>query len=395
MVKRIVYGLIAVLVVALIAVGARPKPLEVQVATVSHGPLRLTVEDDGKTRVRERFTVPAPVAGTLSRVELRAGDPVEPGTVIAALLPLPSPLLDPRAREVAVQQVGSTRDSLLQSQASVSRAESAVALAKSTLEHDKRLASQGAIGAAELEQAETDEHMKESELASLRFAQQVAAHNVTQSQAALSRFDLKPGTSEHLDITSPVHGRVLHVLHENAGPVTSGTSIVEVGDLGSMEIVVELLSQDAVAVRPGMSATLTNWGGANSLAAHVRRVEPAGFTKLSALGVEEQRVNVLLDLDDPAAASTLGDGFAVQVSILTWSSDDVLRAPTSALFRHGDGWAVFLVSDGRATIHPVTIGHRGPLLAEVTGGLGDHDLVVAHPPTSLGDGAKVRGVLEP
>ena len=395
MVKRIVWGVvIALMLAALIAVASRPKPLEVQASAVTRGPLRLTVEEDGKTRVRERFTVPTPVAGTLSRVELRAGDPVEPGTVIAQLLPLPSPLLDPRAREVAVQQVGSTRDSLLQSQASVTRAESAVTLAKSTLEHDKRLAGQGAIGAAELEQAEADERMKESELDSLRFAQQVAAHNVTQSQAALSRFDLKPGASEHLDITSPVHGRVLHVLHEDAGPVTSGTAIVEVGDLGSMEIVVELLSQDAVSVKPGMSATLTNWGGGNTLGARVRRVEPAGFTKLSALGVEEQRVNVLLDLDDPTAASTLGDGFAVQVSILTWSSEDVLRAPTSALFRHGDGWAVFLVKDGRATIHPVTIGHRGPLLAEVSNGLGDHDVVVAHPPTSLADGAKVRGVLD-
>jgi len=391
-VKRIVWGAVAALVVALIVLASRPKPLEVQVATVTRGPMRLTVDDDGKTRVRERYTVPAPVAGTLSRVELRAGDPVEPGTVIAQLLPLPSPLLDPRAREVAEQQVGGTRDAQLQAQAAVARAQSAADLAKSTLDRDKRLVDQGALGTTELEQAEADARMKQSELESLRFAQQVAAHNVTQAQAALSRFDLKPGTTEHLDVTSPVHGRVLHVLHEDAGPVNAGTAIVEVGDLASIEIVVELLSQDAVQVRPGMPATLTHWGGGEPLAAHVRRVEPAGFTKLSALGVEEQRVDVLLDLDDPKAAASLGDGFAVEVSILTWSASDVLRAPTSALFRKGDGWAVFLVKDGRATIHPVTIGHRGPLLAEVTSGLAEHDVVVAHPPTSLADGAKVRGV---
>ena len=395
MVKRIVYAALALLVVALVAVAARPKPLEVQVAAVTRGPLRLTVEDDGKTRVRERYKVPAPVSGTLSRVELRAGDAVEPDTVIAQLSPLPSPLLDPRAREVAVAQVGSSRDAQLQSQAAVTRAESAAALAKSTLARDHRLVQEGALGATELEQAEADARMKDSELQSLRFAQQVAAHNVAQAQAALSRFDLKPGaTADHIDVTSPVHGRILHVLHEDAGPVTAGTAIVEVGDLASMEIVVELLSQDAVSVKPGMAATLTHWGGGEPIAARVRRVEPAGFTKVSALGVEEQRVNVLLDLDDPAAGAALGDGFAVEVSILTWSSDSVLRAPTSALFRHGDGWAVFVVKDGRATIRPVQVGHRGPLLAEVTGGLAENDVVVAHPPTSLKDGTKVRGVME-
>ena len=393
MVKRLVFGALAALVVALIAVSARPKPLEVVTTTVTRGPLRLEVEDDGKTRVRERYTVPAPVAGTLSRVELRAGDPVEPDTVVARLMPLPSPLLDPRAREVAVQQVASTRSAELEAQSAVTRAESAAKLAESNLARDRKLVQTGSLGAAELEQAEADARMKQSELDSLRFAQQVAAHNVTQAQAALSRFDPKLGAADHIDITSPVHGRVLHVLHEDAGPVAAGTAIVEVGDLASIEIVVELLSQDAVAVKPGMPATLTHWGG-DPIAARVRRVEPAGFTKLSALGVEEQRVNVLLDVDDPATAASLGDGFAAQVSILTWSSSDALRVPTSALFRQGEAWAVFVVEGGRVRTRVVQVGHRGPLLAEVKGGLAEGDVVVAHPPTSLKDGTKVRGVSE-
>lgn len=393
MLKRLVYAAMAVLGIALVAVSARPKPLEVVTAAVTRGPMRLTVDDDGKTRVRERYTVPAPVAGTLSRVELRAGDPVEPDTVVARLLPLPSPLLDPRAREVAEQQVASTHDAQLQAQSSVARAQSAVDLAQSTLARDRRLVAQGALGATELEQAEADTRMKQSELDALRFAQQVAAHNTTQAQAALSRFDQKTQRGDHLDITSPVHGTILHVLHEDAGPVNAGTAIVEVGDLASIEVVVELLSQDAVNVRPGMSATLTHWGG-DPISAHVRRVEPAGFTKLSALGVEEQRVNVLLDIDDPAAAKALGDGFAVEVSILTWSAESVLRVPTSALFRHGDGWAAFVVAGGRAKIRAVLIGHRGPIDSEVTSGLAEHDAVVAHPPASLAEGAKVRGVAE-
>ena len=394
MFKRIVLGIVAVSLVSLIAFASRPKPLELPTVAATRGPLRVTVEEDGKTRVRERYTVPAPVAGTLSRVELRAGDPVEPNAVVARLLPLPSPLLDPRAREIAEQQVASTRNAALQAQAAVARAQSSLDLAHSTLDRDRRLVAEGALGSTELEQVGADARMKESELESLRFAQQVAAHNVTQAQAALSRFDGKAPLADHIDITSPVHGRVLHVLHEDAGPVAAGTAIVEVGDLGSIEIVVELLSQDAVAVRPGMSATVTNWGGPAPLAARVRRVEPAGFTKLSALGVEEQRVNVLLDLDDPSAAPALGDGFAVDVTILTWASESVLRAPTSALFRQGDGWSVFVVKNGRATIRAVKVGHRGPLNAEITSGLAEGDELVAHPPTSLKDGAKVRGARE-
>lgn len=391
MIKRIIYVVVpVVLTVTLVALAARPKPLEVQGATVERGPMRLSVVEEGKTRVRERYTVPAPAAGTLTRVELHAGDPVDPGTVIAELLPLPSPLLDPRAREVAVQQVASTGDALQQAQASVARAESAATLSQSTLERDRRLVAEGALASSELEQMEATARMDESELQSMRFAEQVAAHSKTQAQAALARFDLKPGSVDHFDVTAPVHGRILHVLHADAGPVTSGTAIVEVGDLGSLEIVVDLLSQDAVAVRPGMPATLTQWGGPEPIAARVRRVEPAGFTKLSALGVEEQRVSVLLDLDDPAAAAQLGDSFAVEVSIQTWSAERVLQAPASALFRDGDGWAVFVVKDGRATIQAVRVGHVGPLRAEVTGGLVAGDVLVAHPPTSLTSGAKVH-----
>jgi HlyD family secretion protein len=392
-IKRTIYVVVpAALTAGLVALAVHPKPLEIQVARVERGPLRLSVVEEGKTRVRERYTVPAPVAGTLTRVELHAGDPVDPGTVIAELLPLPSPLLDPRAREVAVQQVASTGDALRQAQASVARAESAATLAQSTLERDKRLVAEGALPSTELEQVEANARMNESELQSMRFAEQVAAHSKTQAQAALARFDLKSGTADHFDVTAPVHGRILHVLHGDAGPVTSGTSIVEVGDLGSLEIVVDLLSQDAVAVRPGMPATITQWGGPQPLAARVRRVEPAGFTKLSALGVEEQRVSVLLDLDDSAAASQLGDSFAVEVSILTWSADGVLQAPASALFRDGDGWAVFVVKEGRATIQAVRVGHVGPLRAEVTGGLVEGDELVSHPPTSLTNGAKVHAM---
>jgi HlyD family secretion protein len=393
-IKRIVYGLLIATVIGLVAFAARPKPLEVQAAVVTRGPLRLTVEDEGKTRVRERYTVLVPAAGTLSRVGLHAGDAVEPGTVIAELLPLPSPLLDPRARAIAEQQVASARDALRQAQAVVASARSAADLADSNLKRDRILVTSGALVGAELEQAGAEARMKRSELESVSFAEQVAEHNVTQAEAALSRLDSKSPSTEHLDVTSPVHGRILQVFHADAGPVNAGTAIVEVGDLASIEIAVDLLSEDAMQVRAGMPATLTHWGGDEPIPARVRLVEPSGFTKLSALGVEEQRVKVLLDLDDPSKAPSLGDGFEVDVGILTWSSDSVLLAPTSALFREGEGWAAFVIKDGRAALEPVQIGHRGPLSAEITGGLAEGEQVVAHPPTSLKNGAKVRGVTD-
>jgi HlyD family secretion protein len=383
-------GLGAALLAALLVFAAWPKPLVVDTATVSRGPMRLTVEEDGKTRVRERYTVSAPVAGTLARIDLHAGDPVEPGSVVARLKPLASPLLDPRARGTAEEHLASARDAHAQSLASITRAEAASQLARSTLDRDRQLAKNNALAQNELEQAEIEARIRGSELESLRFAEKVAAHAVEEAQWALARYSGKQVPGDQVEITSPVRGRVLHVLHEDSGVVTAGQGLIELGDPGSLEVVVELLSQDAVTVRSGMSATLSHWGGEPPLQAHVRRVEPAAFTHMSALGVEEQRVNVLLDLDEPATAAQLGDGFALEAQILTWAAPDVLQVPTSALFRHGDGWAVFGIAGGRAVIRDVKLGHRGPLRSEVLSGLADGDPVVSHPAPTLVAGARVR-----
>ncbi len=277
------------------------------------GPLRQVVEEDAKTRVRERYTVSAPMAGTLARIELHAGDAVEPGTVVARLLPLASPLLDPRAREIAAQHFASTKDAHNQAVAAAARGETAARLAEANLVRDRALVKQNAITTEQLEQAEAESRMQTSELASLQFAERVASHAVEEARLALESFSARAGASEQITLTSPVHGRVLHVLHEDAGVVTAGQALLEIANPESLEIVVQVLSQDAVSIRPGMSATLDHWGGDRVLGAHVRRVEPAGFTHLSALGVEEQRVNVLLDLDDPGAdAKLLGDAFALE-----------------------------------------------------------------------------------
>jgi HlyD family secretion protein len=259
------------------------------------------------------------------------------------------------------------------------------------VERDRALVKQSAMPELQLEQAETESRMQTSELESLRFAEKVAAHAVDEARLALQSFSAKGGSGEQLELTSPIHGVVLHVMHENAGVVPAGEPLLELGDPASLEVVVQVLSQDAVSIRPNMSATLTHWGGNGEIQAHVRRVEPAAFTHLSVLGVEEQRVNVLLDIDQSGAAGKLvGDGFALEARILTWSADDVAQIPTSALFHQGDGWAVFAVRDGRSVVRPVKIGHRGPLMAEVLEGLGPGETVIVHPPPTLKPGASVR-----
>jgi HlyD family secretion protein len=388
--KKLLFAVAAALLVALLAYAVRPKPLPVQVAAVSRGSFRQTVEDDAKARVRERYTVSAPAAGSLARVDLHAGDAVETGTVLARLFPLVSPLLDPRLRKVAVERLASAREAHEQAVAAESRAGTAAALARTNLERTRSLVSKQAVAPLQLEQADAESRMRQSELDSMHFAERVAAHAVEEARAELESFGGKAGAGEQIKLTSPVRGRVLHVFRESAGVVSAGEPLIEVGDPALLEVVVQVLSQDAVALRAGMPATLGHWGGEGEIRGHVRRVEPAAFTHISALGVEEQRVNVVLDLDEPAAGGALlSDGFALEARILTWSGNDVVQIPTSALFRQGDGWAVFLVQGGKATVRKVTVGHRGPLSTEVLEGASVGDLVIAHPAPTLSPGTRV------
>jgi HlyD family secretion protein len=340
--------------------------------------------------VRERYTVSTPVTGTLARIDLHEGDVVEPGTVLARLLPLASPLLDPESRKAAEQRLASTIDASRQAEATVARAKSAADQTRNDLERDEQLAAKGTIAPAALDQARLSVRMRDAELASATFAERVAEHEIGQARAALARFTPGAGKSEQFEITSPVHGQVLHVLRKSEGVVNAGTPLLEVGDPEALELVADVLSQDAVQIQSGMVARILHWGGPVPLAAKVRRVEPSAFTKTSALGVEEQRVNVVLDLDAPKEAwRALGDGFAVEVEITTWSEADVTQLPTSALFREGEGWAIFVVKDGRAALRRVRPGHRGPLRTEVASGVDRGETVILHPGTGVHDGVRV------
>jgi HlyD family secretion protein len=387
---RIVTALLAVALLAGVLFALRTQPIDVDVARVVRAPLDLKVVDDGRARVRERYTVSAPVAGTLARIDLNEGDVVEPGMVLARLLPLPSPLLDPRSRQVAEQRLASATDARKQAEATVTRAETADDQADRDLARVQALASQGSLSPAQLEQASADARMRKAELASARFSEKVAAHDAEQARDALERFSPGGHPSEQFEVTSPVHGQVLHVLHKSEGVVEAGTALLEVGDPQALELVVDLLSQDAVAVRPGMPARLLHWGGDPPLTAKVRRVEPSAFTKTSALGVDEQRVNVVLDPEEPSDAwRSLGDGFAAEIEITVWSKPDVVQVPTSALFRRDAGWALFTVSGGRAVGRAVQMGHRGALQTEIIGGLDSDEVVIIHPGASVHERAKV------
>jgi HlyD family secretion protein len=313
---RIVSILLVIVLGAGVILALRPRPLDVDVARVVRAPLDQKVVDEGRARVRERYTVSAPVAGTLARIELNEGDVVEPGAVLARLLPRPSPLLDPRARQVAEQRLASAVDTQKQNAATVARAETAFDQARRELARVDALAKQGALPPAQLDQVTADARMRDAELSSARFSEQVAAHDIEQARAALERFTPRGRPSEQFEVTSPVHGQVLHVLHKSEGVVEAGSALIEVGDPRALELVVDVLSQDAVSVHAGMTARLLHWGGEPPLVAKVRRVEPSAFTKTSALGVDEQRVNVVLDPDGPADAwRAIGDGFAAEVEI--------------------------------------------------------------------------------
>jgi HlyD family secretion protein len=387
---RIVSIALAAALIAGISVALRSQPIDVDVARVVRAPLEQKVVSDGRARVRERYTVSAPVAGTLARIDLNEGDAVEPKMVVARILPLPSPLLDPRARQVAGQRLASAIATQKQTDATVTRAEAALDRARQDLARAEVLAREAILPPSQLEQAQADARMREAELASARFSANVAAHDIEQERAALERFSSKGAPSEQFEVTSPVHGKILHVLHKSEGVVEAGTQLVELGDPRALELVVDVLSQDAVSIRPGMPARLLHWGGEAPLTAKVRRIDPSAFTKTSALGVDEQRVNVVLDPDGPQTAwQSVGDGFAADVEITVWSKPDVLQVPTSALFRHGDGWAVFVVRDGRAVTRSVEAAHRGALEAEIAGGLDADQTVIVHPGASVHDGARV------
>ena len=379
----------AVLVVAAIAaVALWPEAAEVDVTRVDRGPMQVTIDEDGETRVHERFVVSAPVAGRLQRIQLEPGDRVVRGkTVVARLVPTEAPLLDPRAAAELNTAVDASRAAVGQAQAERDRAAATLERARSSLERQERLAKAGAIPRDDLEAAQTTLKTAEGALRASEFA---VARAEQELQLARTRLQAPAPTGRAVDVVAPVNGVVLKRLRESESVVPSGEALLEIGDPQNLEVVADLLSTDAVRVKAAAPVLIERWGGSHALRAHVRRVEPSGFMKVSALGVEEQRVNVIIDFDNPdVAAGALGDAFRVEVRVIVWQEDDVLRVPVGALFRRGEDWAVFVVENGRVRLQSVELGQRNNEYGQIVSGLEAGQTVVLHPPDTLTDDTRV------
>jgi len=382
--KRILLALLAA--AALAAGGAllRPAPVVAELGRAVRADLRVTVEDEGKTRVRDRFVVSAPAAGRLHRVTLQEGDAVAEGAVVALLDPVP---LDARAREEARARLEAAEAERRAADARVRQAREALAQARRDHARIDALASQGLQAPDVREKAELAEATRARELDAARFVARAAAYQAEAARAVLIADEPGAGGRSAIPIRSPVAGRVLRVVQESERSVPAGTAVIEVGEPGALEIVVDLLSTDAVRVSPGMEMTIDGGAGV-LLRGRVRTIEPAAFTKISALGVEEQRVNVVGDLLDPPGR--LGDAYRVEVAVTVWEGKNVLTAPASALFRRGDGWSLFVVESGRARRRDVQVGQRNAEAAQILRGLAAGETVVLHPGEKVRNGVRVR-----
>jgi len=381
-------GLLAL--AALIGWGLWPKPVIVETGVVARAPLTVHVSEEGKTRVRNRYIVAAPVAGKMRRVPLKPGDAVEAGkTVLTVIEPVAAPLLDPRSRVQAEAVVAMHEAARQQASATLEAARAALKMAEADRERMRSVRKDGTISESDRDKMEADASIKAAETRAAEFSLQVIDHELAQARAVLQRPDVSTA-GNLVEVKSPVSGRVLNVYQESETIVAPGTRILEVGDPADIEIEAEILSRDAVTIKTGDSVEVEQWGGETPLKGRVRRIEPAAFTKISALGVEEQRVYVLADLvDPPEAAKALGDRYRVEVRVAIWHADDVLVVPAGALFREGNTWMTFVYQDGGAKHVTVEAGHTDGRFTEVLSGLKAGDKVLLHPPDTVKHGTAV------
>ncbi len=371
----------------------RTKPISVEIGAVARGELTVSVLEEGKTRIRNRYVVSPPLAGLLRRTPLRAGDKLEAGkTIVATLETQPSSFLDPRARAQAEAAVAAADAVVSLRQAEVERARATVDLMTKERQRAKELQAAGTVSVQEWDRVDAETTVRQRELRATEFANRVAEFELNQARAALVQSQQPEGGTNNLfEVRAPVDGVVLNVFEESSRIVPPGTPLMEVGDPRDLEVEIELLSQDAVSVQPGANLFIERWGGEQPLRGRVSVIEPAAYTKISALGVEEQRVKVRADfVDQPPADRPLGDRFRIEARVITWYSNDVLRIPTGALFRRGGEWMTFIVADEKTRLAKVTIGHNSGVYAEVTAGVSAGDRVVVHPPDMVAEGVKIR-----
>lgn len=391
--RWIIVIIIIVGVISAIVYGFMPKPISVDVVKVSRGSLKVTVEEEGKTSVKDLFVLSAPVAGFKRRIKFDVGDRVQKGQTLVEIEPLKSNLLDPRSRAAAEAAVSSAEASLRVEEERAKAATADKEYTEKNFERIKKLHEGGYVAKDALEQAEAGAKRAEANLLSAKAAVKVARFELDKALTALRHSAAEDNKIQGkiVMIQSPISGSILRIYRESEGVVQSGEPLIDIGDPEKLEVKVEVLSADAVKIKPGTSVLFERWGGNSPLSGKVRVIEPAGFTKISSLGVEEQRVFVIVDIiSSIKGVQNLGDGYRLESSFIIWEGKDVLQVPASVLFRKQDGWAVFVVKNNRALKREVKIGQRTGLAAEILSGLTEGEEVISHPDNSIDDGTRIR-----
>jgi len=381
--RKTTYWIAALVALAMAALLFRPEPLRVDIGQVQKGSMQVTVDEQGETRAHDRFVVTAPVAGRLTRIELHDGDAVQKNQVVALIAPLP---LSVRERSEQAARVAAAQSQQREAEELVRHAQEDLEQARRESKRVERLVKDGFMSGQAAEQARNAEITIANEVEAARFRAKSAAAEVRLAESGL--IAVQGGKGALFKVRSPVAGRILRIPDASERVVAAGTPLLTVGDTSKLEIVIELLSFEAVRVKPGMTVILDGWGGSQSLKAKVQRVEPYAYTKVSALGIEEKRTNVVADFVD--APQALGDGYRVNAHIVVWTADQVSKVPASALFRCDEGWCTFVVEDGRAKRRVVKTGHSNAQETEVLEGLAPGETVIRHPANQIEEGARVK-----
>lgn len=393
--NRLLFWGVIGLVLFMLAVWAfTPRAVEVDVVEVRRGPMTVAVREEGETRIHDVFVISAPVSGTLERIALEAGDCVYEGqTLVAVIRPAPAPILDSRAEEQLRAGVDAARSAITASSAELDRVRAELRRAEADAQRYRELAPEGAVSRQTLERAE-------AEAATLQAAERAAeaALAMRRQELAAAQAALRPsgdmGDGDLVDVVAPIDGVLLQRLRQSEGPVAQGAPLIEVGDPDEIEIVADLLSEDAVQVSPGDPVVISDWGGP-PLQGKVRRIEPFAVTKVSALGIEEQRVNVIINIAPGQPVARLGHGYRVDVAVEVWSADDEVIAPMSALFKQDRAWSVYRIEGGHARLRTVSVGQMNGRVAQILSGLETGDLLVEHPSSRIEDRVKVHARQQP
>lgn len=389
--RRQLFWLLLAVVVGIAAWGFWPRALPVETARIARGPLTVSFNEEARTRLHDRWMVSAPLPGVVERIVLRPGDAVAAGQTVAVLVPARASLFDPMRRADAQARVSSAMQAEAAASAAIVAAEAERTRSRAELRRASALAADRLIARADLDAIRAGAASAEAALRRAR-AQRESARIERDAARAVLALQGAPGGDARVELPAPVAGRIVRRLVESATPVQAGQPLLEIGDPQAIEVIAEVLTTDAVRLSPGTPVQLTRWGGDAPLRGRVQTVEPGGFTKVSALGVEEQRVLVVMTLQDPASARVrLGDGFRLEAEFIVWQSPDALSVPTAALFRDGARWAVYAVEEGRARLRHVTIGRMGDDAAELKAGLREGDQVIVYPGDTVRDRRRVRG----